>query len=256
MFQIQIKKTLVASPVQKQVTPDPKLKTSGSLHSEVVHAQEKARKKAFVVMPFAPEYEPVFSAIKRACENTGIEAIRADELLSPGPIINQVFDTISKADCIIAEIGSRNPNVYYEVALAHCVEKPSILLAEAGTVDALPFDLRHNRVITYRRYDTESLVADLERSLGYLKQTVLEQNVQPNLEEHLENLSGDAHAAYNVLGALIGQVGEEFELTNARLEEWVALKEGGILLKLKDGFGERVAFTLDVNGNVRRKQRL
>ncbi len=111
--------------------------------------------KAFIVMPFAPEFEQVYEAIRRACKMAGFESVRADEILEPGSIINQIFDQIAQADVVIAEVTSKNPNVYYEIALAHCRQVPTVLLAEQVALKELPFDIRHNRVLVYKKAKAE-----------------------------------------------------------------------------------------------------
>jgi predicted regulator of amino acid metabolism with ACT domain len=113
--------------------------------------------RAFIVMPFAPELKDVYEAIKRACKMANVDPVRADEILEPGPIINQIFDQIAQADVIIAEITSKNPNVYYEIALAHCRQIPTILLADESALKQLPFDIRHNRVLVYKKIETEKI---------------------------------------------------------------------------------------------------
>ena len=47
----------------------------------------------------------------------------------------------------MAELTGKNPNVFYELGLAHALNKPVILVAQ--TLDDLPFDLRHLRTIIY-----------------------------------------------------------------------------------------------------------
>jgi hypothetical protein len=212
--------------------------------------------KAFIVMPFSKEYDSVFSAIKRACVDSGVEAIRADEIMKPGPIINQIFDSISKADCVIAEIGSKNPNVYYEIAIAHCVEKPSILVAREDRLEAIPFDLRHNRIIPYKNEDLESFVNSLVKSLKYIKEIIISGRPPLSLEDHLSELDPTNKQGSIVLQSLINQIGAEFRFTNPKLEESSMLQDGSYSVRIKDDFGEKAVFTLDVNGNIKRKKRL
>lgn len=47
----------------------------------------------------------------------------------------------------MAELTSRNPNVFYELGLAHALNKPVVLVSR--TQDDVPFDLQHIRVIYY-----------------------------------------------------------------------------------------------------------
>ena len=52
---------------------------------------------------------------------------------------------------LIAELTSRNPNVFYELGLAHALQKPVVLVS--SNEDDVPFDLQHIRVIYYDLYD-------------------------------------------------------------------------------------------------------
>jgi len=52
---------------------------------------------------------------------------------------------------VLVELTTRNPNVFYELGLAHALEKPvvPVSLNEAD----IPFDLKHIRVIYYDMTD-------------------------------------------------------------------------------------------------------
>jgi hypothetical protein len=58
-----------------------------------------------------------------------------------------VQESILDADLILCEMSGRNPNVFYELGLAHAVGKPAILVSRRE--EDVPFDLRHVRVILY-----------------------------------------------------------------------------------------------------------
>lgn len=49
------------------------------------------------------------------------------------------------ARLIVADCTHRNPNVFYEIGLAHAIGKPTILLTQKS--QDVPFDLRHLRYI-------------------------------------------------------------------------------------------------------------
>lgn len=217
--------------------------------------EPERRVTAFVAMPFAKEYEPLYGAIRQAALQAGVTPLRADESLAPGPIVNQIFDALGAADCVVAEIGSRNPNVYYEVALAHCIQKPSILLVRKDRVDAIPFDVRHNRVIIYEDWNLPGLVEELTKTLTFVKQTFVLGQVAATLDDHLRGLV-PAQEPEEVLSQMVQEIGHEFGLTNPRLQEQTALPEGGYAITIVDEFAERVVFQIDVNGNIRRKKKL
>lgn len=52
-----------------------------------------------------------------------------------------------RARLILADLSGKNPNVFYELGLAHALAKPAILVAES--MDDVPFDLRALRVLKY-----------------------------------------------------------------------------------------------------------
>ncbi len=58
---------------------------------------------------------------------------------------------IEKAKLLLADLSGKNPNVFYELGLAHALEKPVVLVS--SNQDDVPFDLRHIRVILYDQTD-------------------------------------------------------------------------------------------------------
>ena len=61
--------------------------------------------------------------------------------------MDQIWSGINAAKVLLAEMTSRNPNVFYELGLAHALQKPVVLVSSNG--DDVPFDLKHIRVIYY-----------------------------------------------------------------------------------------------------------
>ena len=106
---------------------------------------------AFIVMQFSSPYNEVYSdVIRKLCEESGIDPVRADEIYGPGIIIKDVVDRIAKSQVVIADISPTNPNVYFEVGYALALGKPIVLLAQRRVPDApLPFDLSAFRVLFY-----------------------------------------------------------------------------------------------------------
>lgn len=107
----------------------------------------------FVMQPFGGHlggyYESIF---KPAIEQAGLTPVRADdEIFATGKIMDQVWRGIRSASVLIAELTSKNPNVFYELGLAHALEKPVVLVS--SNEDDVPFDLRHIRVILYDQAD-------------------------------------------------------------------------------------------------------
>lgn len=102
----------------------------------------------FVLMPFKSPFDSYYSDIyKPALTAAGMTVSRADSLYASVPIIGDIRNGISKADLLLADLTGRNPNVLYELGLAHAIGKPVILTSQ--TLEDLPFDLRHLRTIIY-----------------------------------------------------------------------------------------------------------
>jgi hypothetical protein len=102
----------------------------------------------FVMMPFGPWPDRYYKDIYiPAVKNAGFEPVRADELFHTGSVVEQIWEQIEKARVLVADLSGKNPNVFYELGLAHAAKKPVVFTA--NNVDDVPFDLRHLRVIIY-----------------------------------------------------------------------------------------------------------
>jgi nucleoside 2-deoxyribosyltransferase len=97
-------------------------------------------------------------------EQSGIRVYPLDEV--PGTVrTNLLTDAIDRADIVIADVTDRNPNVMYELGHAHCLRKPTIILAESTSMDSIPSDLCGNGILTYDRGDIGSIERPLARFL-------------------------------------------------------------------------------------------
>lgn len=104
--------------------------------------------KAFVLMPLASEFDDIYEyLIRDAVGEAGFDVVRADDIRNQRNILADVVQAIGEADLIIADLSTANPNVYYELGLAHAFGKRVILLAQ--DIEEVPFDLRSYRVVTY-----------------------------------------------------------------------------------------------------------
>lgn len=108
-----------------------------------------AHDSCFVMQPFAAPLGEYYEKIyKPAIEKAGLRPVRADaEIFATGKIMDQVWQGINAAKVLVAELTSRNPNVFYELGLAHAMRKPVVLVS--AREEDVPFDLQHIRVIYY-----------------------------------------------------------------------------------------------------------
>lgn len=103
----------------------------------------------FVVMPFRAPIGDYYNLVyKPAIEKAGLTPIRADnDIFGAGKIIDQIWSGINSASVLVAELTTKNPNVFYELGIAHALRKPVVLVS--SNEDDVPFDLKHIRVIYY-----------------------------------------------------------------------------------------------------------
>jgi len=105
------------------------------------------KKRIFVLTPFHPKYEHTYTVIKSVCSRLNLECMRGDEEYKPGAVLSHVLELIAQAAIVIVNIDGRNPNVYYELGIAHAMGKRTILVA--SDIESVPFDLQSQRIVLY-----------------------------------------------------------------------------------------------------------
>jgi hypothetical protein len=120
----------------------------------------------FVLMPFSVDLKEVYEDhIKNVATNLDLSIARADDFFGTSAVMQDVWTAICKSRLIIADCTGRNPNVFYEIGLAHTVGKPVILITQ--NKDDVPFDLRHIRYIPYQYtpHDMKKFEVDLGKTI-------------------------------------------------------------------------------------------
>jgi len=121
----------------------------------------------FVMMPFAEESEWVYrDFIKPVAEQFGLTVVRADDIYAPGAITEQIRVAIQQSRLCIADVTQKNPNVLYEVGMAHTLGKPTLLLTR--DVGDVPFDLKSLRLIIYELPRIQKARLELERAIEHV----------------------------------------------------------------------------------------
>lgn len=149
---------LISRHGEKLRVADAATNTSAAVQSERLKKLEKTTSvgvndTCFVMQPFASPLGDYYEKIYRpAIEKAGLRAVRADaEIFATGKIMDQVWSGINTAKVLVAELTTRNPNVFYELGLAHAMNKPVVLVS--AKEEDVPFDLQHIRVIYYDMSD-------------------------------------------------------------------------------------------------------
>lgn len=100
-----------------------------------------------VMMPFDAAFAAVYGAIQEAATDAGLRCRRADEIWENPAIIQDIVSLIDRSHVVVCDCTGRNPNVFYEIGIAHALGREVVLITQA--VGDVPFDLRHLRFIQY-----------------------------------------------------------------------------------------------------------
>jgi hypothetical protein len=123
----------------------------------------------FVLMAFADtlDLQDVYAKhVKVVIEaRCGLRCERADDIYGISGVMQSVWEGINRARLVIADLTARNPNVFYELGIAHTLGKPVIMITQS--MDFVPFDLRHLRclVYEYKPGRIETFEAALEKTV-------------------------------------------------------------------------------------------
>lgn len=105
--------------------------------------------------------------IKPALEKTGYKCVRGDEVQDSGLIDKSMYALIVRADLVIADISTYNPNAIYELGVRHAARPFSTIIIKEkdGTI---PFDLNHNRIFHYAHLGDEIGFEEVNRCIDEL----------------------------------------------------------------------------------------
>jgi hypothetical protein len=148
---------------------------------------QSAKKTCFVVMGFGQKVDfqtgrklnldsSYHYMIKPAVEEAGLECIRADEIVHSGFIDVPMYEQLLKADVVIADLSTYNPNTFYELGVRHAL-KPFSTVVIAEEKFNYPFDVIHIAIRRYKHLgedigfgDARKFSAELKKALeGILK---------------------------------------------------------------------------------------
>ncbi len=118
-----------------------------------LHNVKIDEKMAMCLMPFNRRYDKTKSIIAEACSIAGYYFKRSDdELLADNTDLRKtIVRMILEAQVVIAVLDGRNPNVFYEIGIAHSMGKLVLMVVNLSREENQwqEVDLLSNRLITY-----------------------------------------------------------------------------------------------------------
>ncbi len=131
-----------------------------------IPAKPQNEKLITVMLPF--KLQPSFDAIKTACDNLNLECKKANDIWENATFIQDIFELIFTSKVVVADFTGKNPNVFYEVGIAHTLGKTVIPITQS--LDDVPADLGHHRALKYlpNAQGYIELTSDIEKRLKTL----------------------------------------------------------------------------------------
>jgi hypothetical protein len=111
----------------------------------------------FAAMPFDPSFDDVFFvAIRRAVREVGGKAVRVDQTMHGGDAVAATQEHLRTCRAVVADLSTGEPDVLYELGLAHALGKPTVQICRTAYQD-LPFMVRNRETLLYQAGRTHLL---------------------------------------------------------------------------------------------------
>lgn len=101
----------------------------------------------FVLMPLKEPFFRLYEQVLSPTLGKRFRVLKADDIFKPTPIMDDIWEYINKSRFIVSDVTGKNPNVFYELGIAHTVGKEVIIITQ--NEDDIPFDIKHRRYIKY-----------------------------------------------------------------------------------------------------------
>ena len=124
------------------------------------------KNRCFILMPFQDHFDGIYGHLKKALNDNGYVCNRADEILGSKPIMNKILNEILKSHYIIADLTNQNPNVFYELGIAHTFKDAQNIILITQRVEDIPFDIRHINNIIYDKGNIKYLTSNVIQTLN------------------------------------------------------------------------------------------
>lgn len=187
-------------------------------------------KLCFVAMPFDEDLRNTYDVIESVAEYCALDCVRADRIAQSRQITDDINSNIENARVVIADLSGNNPNVFYEVGLAHGRGKRVVLMVQRETI--VPFDLRG---IRYLRYDAKDLNSLRTQLIDFLKSSV--STIPSNWEQYYrpKNWNGSYIKVTSVDAPASVQLGHPIEIRVTARNTGKAATQGYFSVSFPDG---------------------
>lgn len=169
----------------------------------------------FVIMPFAPEFDDVYEAIRAsvlgATSSAGSRCFRLDDAKPAGRITDRLLRELNTASLCVADLTGCRPNVMWEVGFAMALQCPTIIVTQS--LAGLPFDIRGMQSL---EYDRERLSRTLAQPLRAMVVDTLSAQEERRKGPDNEELVGELLAEVADLKSMMAQAVQSWNPVGSR----------------------------------------
>jgi uncharacterized protein YjbI with pentapeptide repeats len=144
----------------------------------------------------------VYGIIKQVVKRLNFKCMRADQVHGK-IVLHDIWRQINEAAFVVADLTGYNPNVYYELGIAHTIGKDVIPILQGG--GQIPFDQRAFRILLYD--DTHDGYRVLRKELPQWI-SALSYSASPQML--IKTGAVDTFNVWRKSNALVRLVGEDF----------------------------------------------
>lgn len=216
------------------------------------------KNRCFMLMPFNSKFDYIYGMIKKDLNDNGLICNRGDEISGSKPILNKILTEILKSRYIIADLTDYNPNVFYELGIAHSFKDAQNILMIKQKSSKIPFDLTH---LTYIEYEPDNLrfltatirnfinenqyLSDFHEALNMCGITYLISETREKFVDYIQEYFG---SRISIITNILNNVSDKY--TEKELIEFFKDYEALIIHVLNDNRLDLISGLLNVYNNL------
>lgn len=129
--------------------------------------------RSFVIAPFDAESQRVGDAVRDTLERNGIDVQELGHaefgVLS---FADAIYQAVVAADFIVADVTRPNPNVFYQIGMAHALRKPVILIRSKDAGSPVPSPVAGAVFLVYDPSNLSPFTTQLTRAAAQFSELV------------------------------------------------------------------------------------
>lgn len=109
---------------------------------------ESRPNSVFVLTPFNAMFDDDYQTVRDFFIDHGYQCNRGDDVKVTHNILGHIIKEMASSEIVVANISGRNPNVFYELGIAHALGKEVIIIAQNSK--DITFDVSQSQVVIYK----------------------------------------------------------------------------------------------------------